>query len=144
MKKFWNWLRNLFNRVEEEVEETHVSVEELSVCNNECKCSCDCHCDDCENTDDGCKEADVADTYKEYLMSIDWDNLTVNVIDELNRIDLNCYCDDLINWYRISKFKGLPDEFIRKYKDKIIWSEYNKSYMKKATREMLRAEGYFN
>jgi len=119
----------------EEVEPDHVCT-----CGEECKCE-ECHCEEttCEKELPQTEDPD----YK-FLVGLNWDMLSFEPenVCKLVKIDLTNFCDDIINWYAISKVKGLPDEFICKYKDKIIWSEYNKCYLKKATKEMLKAEGY--
>jgi len=159
MKKFWNWLKNLFREEDEQVnelpleqdttanEEEQRSLEELldelmaeeeaAAIEEECHCGCECHTYECKEV------VDEADEFFKFLEEVDWDNLTIGDINALNSFsDLHPVCDDYINWYKISKFKGLPHDFICKYKDKIIWKEYNKSYLKKVTKEMLKAEGY--
>jgi len=152
MKKFFTWLKSLFTKktmidddVFTEYTGTHFEDEEDETINADrvltyTPCECDCNDCDCE-----CHEEvfDESDEFFEFVETVDWENLTIEVIEKLNAFtDLHVVSDEFINWYKISKFKGLPDEFIRKYKDKIMWKEYNKSYLKKVTKEMLRAEGY--
>jgi len=142
MRKFFNWLHSLFKSeknteiavitepTDEVIEEKN--DEELDIPVEE-TIETECHCEEC-NCD---KQSD-----EDFLKNLDWDNLDLYDLHTLYSLDLENYCDDLVNWYKISKIKGLPDDFIRKYKDKIIWKEYNKSYLRHKTRDMLREEGY--
>lgn len=150
--KLWKWFSSLFKKYEDEVvvepvndeeEVDDTELEDQCCCDGECDCGCHC---DCTTKCNCCKEVtDEADEFFDYVETVDWENLTIENINRLGEFsDLHAVCDDYINWYRISKFKGLPDEFIRKYKDKIIWSEYNKAYLKKVTKQMLKDEGYLN
>jgi len=125
------------NKVDETVNE-EVTFEEESL-----ELNVHTHCNNCSKFDE-CFIVEFSNEYAEDIENIDWDNLTLSTINALTNIDLHCFCDDIINWYKISKMIGLPDEFLRKYKDKIIWKEYNKRYLKKATKEMLKNEGYID
>jgi len=129
MKSIWKMLKNWLKKDKEEIPVV------------ECDCN-DCNCD-CEEVCGFDCNPENANLHVSCLKTVDWENLTVEDVEQLHFIDFHDH-EEFVDWYKISKLKGLSDDFVRKYKDKIMWKEYNKSYLKKATKEMLKAEGYLD
>jgi len=152
----FKWLKDLFCSFTEDDEPSEDDVEEVvdgiveSVdnevheCENDCHCGCHCSCGDncqCENDETNEVVAIAVDPIiKNFFDNLDWDNLHVNDFEEMLKFDLREY-GELVDWYKISKFKGLPPEFCINYRDMIDWNLYNKSYLKKYVKELLKEEG---
>jgi len=80
------------------------------------------------------------DNKVKWLKSLDWNNLTDNDIDSMLTFDIRNY-NEIVNWYKISKYNGLPEEFCIMYRDSIIWEEYNKRRLTKKVKDLLKEEG---